>query len=365
VRLRCRMSARIKDALFRLLGSERPPVRGIPVLLDVAEPGLEDVGFKGAHRLRVSSLYRRLLAEFVLPNSANAVARSTYWKEAFHEPVRVVLDRLKAHGLLVEPDNPRARMCRNRDESDLRVLCLEHGLLPLGRADELTDRLLTIDPSGWLLGYAGELLQCSEFAARTIVAHSKPLASAPLPDPDLGRGLTHGDIDGQQQPAQSRIEPGPSDNEVIWQMLKDQANQTARDGNLSLCRNVHLAMANHLLRRNKQAKALQALCVVCVFDLCGVRNRGDAPAEIRKTYSGFDATRASLDPWLVKRVSSLCREMPLSIGQIREAFLGVTTRLQVPRDARKLWAVLKLALEGSLDSDDEVRRSRLIQKLLE
>jgi hypothetical protein len=335
------------------------------MLLEVAGPRQEDVGFNGAHRLRASSLYRRLLAEFVLPKSANAVARSTYWKDAFHEPVMTVLTRLKGHGLLVEPYNPRARMCCNRDESDLRVLCLEHGLLPTGSADQLAGRLLTIDPSGWLLGYAGELLQCSEFAARTMVTHDKRLATAPLPGPDLGWKVGLGDFEVQQRPAQGRIETEPSGNDVIWKMLKDQADQTARDGNLSLCRNVHLTMANHLLRRNRQNKALQALCIVCVFDLCGVRNRGDATAEIRTADSRFDATRASLAPWIVKRVSNLCREIPLSIGQVRDVFLRVSTRLQVSKDPRKLWAVLNLALEGSLDSGDEVYRSRIIKNLLE
>jgi hypothetical protein len=161
----------------------------------------------------------------------------------------------------------------------------------------------------------------------------------------------------------SRIEQA-SDNEVVWEMLKGQVQLTAREGNLARCRNVHLAMANHLLRRNKPTRALQALCVVCLFDLCGARNRDDVPVETRKTYSRFDATRASLAPWLVTRVSHLSRDMTLSMDQIRDIFLGVSTRLKVPKDPRKLWAVLQLALEGSLDSDDERHRGRHIRDLL-
>jgi hypothetical protein len=333
-----RMSARIKDALFRL-GSGRPSDQGDPRRPDIAVRSQQEVEHKGAHRLRVSSLYRRLLAEFVVPNSANAVARSTFWKDAFHEPVRMVLTRLKTHALLVEPDNPRARMCFNRDESDLRVLCLEYGLLPIGSADQLADRLLTVDSSGWLLGYAGELLQCSEFASRTMLTHNVPPADVPSPE--------------------------PVDNTVIWDMLKDQADQTARDGDLLHCRNVCLAMANHLLQRKKQSKALQALCAVCVFDLCGVRNRSDASVEIRKAYAGFDATRASLDPWLVKRVSKVSHDMALSVVEVQEIFLHVSARLKLPKDPRSLWAVLQRALEGSLAFDDEIRRNRVIRNLLD
>jgi hypothetical protein len=331
------MNARIKFPLLR---------RRIP--LEVVDPRVDEVEPEVAHLgLRVSPLERRLLAEFVLPNSAHAVARSAYWKQAFREPVRAVLGRLKAHGLLVEPDDPRARICQNRDESDLRVLCLEHGLLPLGRAQELADRLLTIDPSGWLLGYSGELLQCSEFAARSVATQSKSPASVPSPES-----------------AQGRVENDSSGNEDIWEMLRSQVVQTARDGNLALCRNVHVAMANHLLRRNKQGRALQALCIVCVFDLCGARNRSDAPEDIRESYSRFDTALASLAPWLVKRVSTLSRDMGFSVEQTREFFLEVTARLKIPTDRARLWAVLQRGLEGSLNADDEILRNRAIQNIL-
>jgi hypothetical protein len=328
------VSATITDTLFRLLRPESPPDGSIRAPLDASQPPAEYVGLAETHRERLSPLHRKLLAQFKLPNSANAVARSPYWRKALREPVKAVLARLKAQGLLFEPDNPRARICRGRDESDLRVLCLEAGLLPTGSEDQLADRLLSIDPTGWLLGYTGELLQCS-------------------------------DLDTQRHLAEGRIVRDPSDNEAIWEMLKEQASQTAREGNLALCRNVHLAMANHLLRRKKQAKALQALCIVCVFDLCGVRNRGDAPLEIRRTYSRFDAARASLAPWLVKRVGSLSREMTLTMDEMREAFMHVSTRLGVPKDPRKLWMVLQLALEGTLDPNDEMRRNRVIRNILD
>jgi hypothetical protein len=242
----------------------------------------------------------------------------------------MVLGRLKEQGLLVEPNNPRARMCLDRDESDLRLLCLEHGLQPTGSADQLADRLLTLDPTGWLLGYAGELLQCAEFADRTM----------------LTRKVAPADLTGSQRKH--------SDKDVTWQMLKQHAQQTALEGNLALCRNVYLAMANHLLRINKQPKALQALCVVCVFDLCGARNRSDAPPEKLKIDGRFDTARASLAPWLVNRVRNLSREMALSVDEIREIFLRVGTRLPIPRDSRVLWAVLQLALEGAPGSGDEV-----------
>jgi hypothetical protein len=356
------MNAGIKDTLFRLLRFESPPgsVEYAPV--DIINRTVERISLHNVERSRNSDSYRKLLAEFVVPNSSHAVVgRAPYWNGVLRKPVTMVLQELKARGVLIEPNNARARMCFNRDESDLRVLCLEHGLATMGSADQLADRLLTIDPTGWLLGYAGELLQCSELAARTMIGRTE---AAPLLDPDVGGLFTQGDFSQQQNLLRDRSKGVPSDIEVIWEMLKGRAEQTARDGDLALCRTVHLAMANHLVRRNNLTKALQAYYVVCMFDLCGARNRSDAPAHAGNTYSRFDATRASLDPWLVSRITDVSREMRLPMDEVREIFLRVGMRLKMPTDLQKQWAVVKLALEGRLDCQGENARRRAIRNLL-
>jgi hypothetical protein len=358
------MSARIKETLFRFWGIEPPLNPDAQAQRDVAQAAAGEIAHTDAGRLCNSPSYRKLLAEFVLPNSAEAVARSPYWKEVFSEPVRSILRRLKAQGILSEPIDPRARMCRGRDESDLRLLCVEHGLQPTGSVDELVDRLLGIDPTAWLLGYAGELLQCSDWAKRLLASRDR-VASSRLLDADLAGLFTDGDVDTQRYLLHDRLAREPSDDEVIWEMLKGRAQQTALDGNLALCRQVHLVMAHHLLRRNKNAQALQALCIACIFDLCGARNRGDAPAEIRKSYSRFDPGLASIPSGLVRDLGDLSREMRLSMDELREIFLAIGTRLNVPKAPRKLWAVLQLALEGSLDSNAESHGSRVIRELLD
>jgi len=290
---------------------------------------------------------RNLLAEFARPNSSHAVARSAYWKEQFREPVETILKRLKAQGILVEADDPRARISRDRDESDLRVLCLELGLSPAGRAEQLVERLLTVDPSGWLLGYPGELLQCSKTAARMMIGPKEEAFQFPPPDPPAPRAPTP-----------------PAARDLIWTLLTARAEKTAREGNLALCRNVYLWMANHLIRRDKRSQALRALCVVCIFDLCGARNRSDLPTLKHETQSRFDATLASLDPSLVRRVRGLSREMHLSMNELRHIFLRVGRRLELPKHAVKLWAVFQLAFVGALDSVDD-DRNRVLRRLLE
>jgi hypothetical protein len=340
------MSAGIKETLIRIWRLEPPRSLGAKAPRDLADAAAGGIPTGNVDRLCDSPSYRRLLEQFAQPNSAEAVARSPRWKEVFSEPVRSILRRLKARGVLIEPIDPRARMRRDRDESDLRLLCVEHGLQPTGGAEELIDRLLGIDPTAWLLGYAGELLQCSEWAKTALASRRGRAASPPILDPDLDGLFTEGDLDTQRYVLQGRLGREPTDNEVIWEMLKRCAQQTALEGNLVRCRDVHLAMAQHLLRRNKNPQALQALCVVCVFDLCGARNRNDVPAEIRQSYSRFDPDRASLPAELVRRLSELSREMSLSMNELRDIFLDIGTRLHLPETPRKLWAVLQLALEG-------------------
>jgi hypothetical protein len=350
------MSARIKDTLFRLLSFGPPHGRVVDhVSVYGSDRGAEPISLKDADRLRNSLAYQKLLEEFAEPNSPDAVERSPRWKEVFREPVRMILRELQAQGVLVEPNNPRARICFDRDESDLRMLCLEYGLPTMGSDEQLAERLLGIDPTGWLLGYAGELLQCAESAVR---------ASPPMSDPDVGELFSQDEFDAKRHQLQDRDGSAPSDNEVIWQMLKERAERTAREGDLALCRNVHLAMANYLIRRKNLVKALHAHCVVCVFDLCGVRNRSEAPIHARKGYSRFDDARTSLAPWLVTRLSNLSRELVLPMEEIRKVFLGIAVRLKVPKDSQKLWAAVELAIDGRLEIEDEDARNRAIQNLL-
>jgi hypothetical protein len=295
--------------------------------------------FKSAplEEIRLSPLQERLLSEFIRPNTVEAAARSARCAKIVDQPVTRVIRALQEKGLLVEPNDARARLCHGRDESDLRMLCLNSGLVPTGSADELVERLLVIDPTGWLLGYTGELLQCSARARGAI---------APANDRE-----------------QSGIErPNPND-ESMWGMLRKQALQTAREGNLLRCRNVHRTMANHLLRRNRSKKALKALCVVCIFDLCGARNCGE-PGEAGRRHPRFDSARASLAPASVRMMRSLARESTLSMYDLREIFLSVSARLPIPKDSRRLWAVLHLALKGTLDPNDAVGCSRVIQNFL-
>jgi hypothetical protein len=354
------MGARIKATLRRFMRVGSPLELDIQVGFGVSGAGIAS---RDARRVNHLPPYRELLAEFVLPTSPDAVARSPHWQRMFDEPIKAVLQKLKRQGLLVEPNNPRARICHDRDESDLRMLCIENGLQPTGGAADLIDRLLTIDPSGWLLGYPRELLQCSEFADH--LAAPRVGMNTPSLELDLADLITQGDFDAQRDLLQDRIGSGLSEDDATWRMLKGRAQQAAHAGNLALCRIVHLGMAHHLIRRNKKMQAFQALCIVCIFDLCGARNRGDVPPQMRATYSHFDVDRPSLALSLVRRMGDLSGEMMLTMNEVREIFISVAICVKVPISRLRLWKVLQLALEGALDCEEGTCGNQIIRDLLE
>src|ERR1700678_1156662 len=113
-KVKCRVNAKIKNALSRLLWSESVPEEGFRASPESRPSAVEEI--------RPSAMEVELLAEFVLPNYCHAVAQSPFWSRAFGEPVSSVLRRLEEHGFLIEVNDPRARMCHGREESDLRVL---------------------------------------------------------------------------------------------------------------------------------------------------------------------------------------------------------------------------------------------------
>ena len=74
----------------------------------------------------------------------------------------------------------------------------------------------------------------------------------------------------------------PSDDDVKWRMLNRRPLQHATEGNLGLCRNMYLVMADFLSLREKLRDALRLYLIVCAYDLNGAQNRGVFPVNVRR-----------------------------------------------------------------------------------
>ena len=158
--------------------------------------------------------------------------------------------------------------------------------------------------------------------------------------------------------------PAPSDDDVAWGLMNKKAMQHATEGNLGLCRNTYLAMADFLSRRNKLAEALRLYLIVCSYDLNGAENRGGLPTDMLKEFPLFDRASAMLAPVVIKHVRNLSKELQLTSKDVMELYEKSTSPLDFPLTPNKTWSVLSLALENKINLDDQPRCFDQLRSLL-
>ena len=90
------------------------------------------------------------------------------WESLLGQPLDAVIAELKASGVLVPAEGAKWHILYRKSSEDLVRLCAEHRLSGFGTRDELADRLATIDSSGLVIGYPGELLMCATEARRSL-----------------------------------------------------------------------------------------------------------------------------------------------------------------------------------------------------
>jgi hypothetical protein len=190
----------------------------------------------------------------------------------------------------------------------------------------------------------------------------------PMDDPDLKHIFDRQEFEAEKERLKqgflSKAYPEPSDDDVKWGMLNRRALQHAAEGNLGLCRNMYLVMADFLSRREKLKEALRLHLVVCAYDLNGAQNRGGTPSEMLRQFPLFDPTMATLAPAVVENVQDQAEELKLSADDVRKVYLQSTSPMDFPLSPGKTWPVLSLAIEGKIDLEDQPQCFKRIRALL-
>ena len=317
---------------------------------------------------RTSEGYQRLLLSFTFPNTAKGVPRSVDWDGLLGESLNSAIQRLKTDGALVPVNEPTWRILCGRSANELKKMCREHGLKVSGTKEQLAERLASIDPSGLVLGYAGELLKCSHEAEQIANARRETWKQSQLDDPDLKQIFDRQEFEEAKaelkQRFLSKAYPEPSDDDVKWGMLDRRARKHATEGDLGLCSNMYLVMAKFLSRRGKLKEALRLYLIVCAYDLNGAQNRGGIAPEILRRFPLFDPTMAMLAHGVVKNLLRLAEELKFSPDDVRKVYLESTSAMDFPLAPEKTWSVLSLAIEGKIDLGDQPRCFKRIQALL-
>jgi hypothetical protein len=113
---------------------------------------------------RASEGHQQLLLTFTLPNAAENVPKWVGWGGLLGESLDSAIQRLKTDGALLSVDDGKWRILYNRGANELKKMCRERGLKVSGTKEQMAERLASVDPSGLVLGYPGELLRCSHEA---------------------------------------------------------------------------------------------------------------------------------------------------------------------------------------------------------
>lgn len=317
---------------------------------------------------RRSEGHQRLLLSFTLPNTSEGVPKWTDWDGLLGESLDSAIERLKTDGALLPVNQPAWHILHNRGASELRKMCRDHGIKVSGTKDQMAGRLVSIDPTGVVLGYPGELLKCSPEAAQIADARREAWKQSQLDDPDLRHVFARKEFEVEKELLKQRFlreaHPEPSDDDVKWGMLNRRILQHAAESNLGLCRNMYLVMAGFVWRRGKLTEALRLYLTVCIYDLNGAQNRAGTPPEMLQEFPLFDPAMAMLAPAVVEGVQDLAEELGLTIDGLREAYLDAAAATHLPLAPEKAWSVLSLAIEDKIDLGDQPRCFRRIRELL-
>jgi hypothetical protein len=317
---------------------------------------------------RTSEGYQRLLTNFILPNSRECVPKWVKWNELLGEALDSAIERLKSVGALIPVNEPTRRILHGRGAKELKKLCTEHGLKVSGSKEQMAERLGNIDPSASVFGYAGELLKCSQEAELIANARIEAWKRSRLDDPDLKSLFDRREFEAaREQLKQEFLAKGyiePSDDDVKWRMLNQQATREAKEGNFGLLSNTYLVQAKYLSRRGRLKDALRLTLIVCAYDLNGAQNRGSLSAELLKEFPLFDYAQATLAPAVIESVQGLAEELKISIEEVREVYVNSTNSMGLPLPSSKTWRVLSFAIESKIDLNDQPRCFEQIRSLL-
>jgi len=265
-------------------------------------------------------------------------------------------------------NDPACRILHGKGAKELKKLCIEHGLKVSGSEEQMAERLASIDPSGSLFGFTGELLKCSHEAELIARRRIEAWKQSQLNAPDLKYLFDRREFDSaREELSREFLAKGylkPSDDDVKWRMLNQRATREVKERNFGLLSNTYLVQAKYLSRRGRLKDALRLNLIVCAYDLNGAQNRGSLSADLLKEFPLFDRGGAILAPAVIESVQGLAEELKISIEEVREVYVNSTSSMGFPLAASKTWRVLSFAIEGKIDLNDQPGCFEQIRSLL-
>ncbi len=138
----------------------------------------------------------------------------------------------------------------------------------------------------------------------------------------------------------------PSENDIEWALLNDDAMEHARRNDWGLYRNARFSMAKILKQEGKCDQYIRFMLEICYLDLNGPNNCGgiDDPI-LRRQYPPFDPKDGMLAPGIVAPLSNMADDLGIDINELHKMFVEVATEVQgslnLTMSPEKAWRKLK------------------------
>jgi len=137
----------------------------------------------------------------------------------------------------------------------------------------------------------------------------------------------------------------PTDGDVEFRVLEDQAVEAEFAGQWGFARNSRLGMAKNLEKRKSPELALRMYFHVCFLYINGPNNRGGMTSDYLEKYPYFTPKNGFLAPGVIKRMKKLISELNFDEEDCKIGFLEVNepifegTPTKLP--PKKAWTTLK------------------------
>lgn len=153
----------------------------------------------------------------------------------------------------------------------------------------------------------------------------------------------------------------PSNNDIQWSLLNQDAMKHASRKDWGLYRNVRLNMAQLLAKEGKDKEALRYYLWVCYIDLNGPSNMGGIKdPKILKEYPPFSPKKGDLVPGIVGEVEDLANKLEMANQQLVGMFKKVADSeyksLRLPVAPKTACAKIEKSINLNVKSKPETKK---------
>jgi hypothetical protein len=167
-----------------------------------------------------------------------------------------------------------------------------------------------------------------------------------FPRARISPSLNRQEMEKCREQLAKKFRKSPSEQDVAWACLNNEAMNHARERNWGLFRNTRLSMAALLEKYQQPAEALKYYIEICYLDLNGPQNTGglkDHNLRASLDIRDFNTEGGLLASAVVGKVLEIILTLKLNEGQVLQQFMQVANRnhtnLKLPVSPEKAWKI--------------------------